>query len=497
MKGSSIFIKLFTAFMILTVLLIGGLWFMQTQFLEGYYYDRTIENLENNARALIEEIQPVGDISEELALYLEQQSRILGTEILLFTPEGEILYEAGPRRQMPMMGHGRRADTLTEEALEVLREEVVLSTRETRDIQRGPMGHGAMGHRDQEADILYTYVMGDGVILRLETTLNPIQEGLELTRDFYLWVLAFGGMLALALSLVFSRKIARPIEDLNQVAKEMNQMNFDVRYRGEEKGEIGELGNTLNHLTETLKKTIDQLQQELEKEKNLKNLRREFIARVSHELKTPIAIIKGYSEALEDGLYQDEEEKGKYFRILQEESMKMDQMLREILDLSRLETRHVELKEEAVEIKSYTERIMEKFKALDTDKKLRLIDDLEDAQTLIKGDPYRLEQILSNFIKNAIEHGEGFDIEIRLREETERRDTRPDLRIEIKNQGPPLSEEDREKIWESFYKREEKKGSGLGLSIAAGLLKLMNSNFGVYNENHGVVFYFSLEKLKK
>ncbi len=496
MRGSSIFIKLFTAFMILTLLLIGGLWFMQTQFLEGYYYQRTIEGLENNGREMVEEIQTPGEVSDEAILFLQQQSRILGAEAALLSPDGEILYETGSQRQMGMMGHGRREDALSAEALEVLQEEGVLSTRETREVHRSPMG-GAMAQRHQAADVLYTYVMGEGVILRLETTLNPIQEGLQLTQDFYLWVLVFGGLLALGLSFVFSRKIARPIEDLNQVAKEMNQMNFNVRYNGEEKGEIGELGNTLNHLTTTLKKTIDQLQQELEKEKNLKNLRREFIARVSHELKTPIAIIKGYSEALEDGIYQNDEEKGRYFRILQEESMKMDQMLREILDLSRLETRHVELREEEIEIKGYTEGIVGKLKAIDTDKNLILTDQLGDPQTLIKGDPYRLEQILSNFIKNAMEHGEGSDIEIRLLEEKEDRNSRPGIRIEIKNQGSPLSPEDREKIWESFYKREEKKGSGLGLSIAAGLLKLMKSNFGVYNENHGVVFYFSLEKLKK
>lgn len=493
MKGSSIFMKLFTAFMILTLLLIGGLWFMQTQFLEGYYYDRTIENLEKNGKELIEEVQTAGEISEELTLFLEQQSQILGVEISLFSIEGEILYETNPRRHMPMMGHGRRGESLQEEALEVLQEQGVLSTRETQEVHRSPMARV-----DQQADILSTYVMGEGVILRLETTLNPIQEGIQLTQDFYLWVLLFGGMLALGLSFLFSRKIARPIEDLNQVAKEMNQMNFDVRYIGEEKGEIGELGNTLNHLTKTLKDTIDQLQQELAKEKDLKNLRREFIARVSHELKTPIAIIKGYSEALEDGIYRDDREQGQYFKILQEESMKMDQMLREILDLSRLETRHMELKEESIEIKGYTKRIIEKLKAIDTDKNLILVDNLQDSAPFIKGDAYRLEQILSNFIKNAMEHGEGSNIEIRLLEDEQGQTLDLDrIRIEIKNQGPSISREHQDKIWESFYKREEKKGSGLGLSIAAGLLNLMNSNFGTYNEVDGVVFYFSLEKLKK
>jgi len=493
MKGSNIFTKLFTAFMILTLLLIGVLWFMQTQFLEQYYYNQTIENLEENGREILGEIQAEGEMSEELTLYLEQQSQILGTEMALFSGDGEPLYETNPRRQMPMMGHGRRSGSISEEDLGVLREEGILSTREAQELHRSPMSQ-----RDQETDILYTYLMGDGVILRLETTLNPIQEGLQLTQDFYLWVLLLGGLLALGLSFVFSRKIARPIEDLNQVAKEMNQMNFDVRYSGEEKGEIGELGNTLNHLTKSLKDTIDQLQGELEKEKDLKNLRREFIARVSHELKTPIAIIRGYSEALEDGIYQDDQEKEKYFKILQEESIKMDQMLGEILDLSRLETRHMELKEEPIEIKSFTERIMEKMKAIDTDKNLVLRDQLQDPNTIIKGDSYRLEQILSNFIKNAMEHGKGSDIEIRMKELGKEKNTHGDgVQIEIKSQGPPLSQEDREKIWESFYKREEKKGSGLGLSIVAGLLNLMNSNFGTYNEDPGVVFYFSLEKLKK
>ncbi len=491
MKGSGMFIKLFTAFMVLTLLLIGGIWFMQNQFLEGFYYQRTIETLEESGKEIMAEIHRQEEI-EAVESFLEQESRILGTEIALFSLDGERLYETGTQGHMPMMGRGRRT-TLDEASFKKLEEEGVLSLRETEDSHRGPMGH-----RTGERDILNTYILREGLILRLQTTLNPIQQGIDLTQDFYLWILLFGGILAFILSLLFSKRIARPIENLNEVAKEMNRMNFDVRYTGEEKGEIGELGNTLNHLTGSLKETIDQLQRELEKEKDLKNLRREFIARVSHELKTPIAIIKGYAEALEDGIYESGEDRGKYFEILQEESMKMDRMLGEILDLSRLETRHLELKEAPIKIKTYTERIMEKLKAIDPEKNLVLVERLKNPETLIKGDGYRLEQILSNFIKNAMEHGQGREVQIRLLEEEKRKPQGKDrIRIEIKNQGPPLSPEDREKIWESFYKREETKGSGLGLSIAAGLLELMESSFGTDNEADGVVFYFTLEKLKK
>lgn len=491
MKGSGMFIKLFTAFMVLTLLLIGGIWFMQNQFLEGFYYQRTIEALEESGEEIMAEIHRREE-EEGVESLLEEESRILGTEIALFSLEGELLYETGIHGHMPMMGRGRRT-TLDEASFNKLEEEGVLSLRETEDSHRGPMGH-----RTGERDILNTYVLREGLILRLQTTLNPIQQGIDLTQDFYLWILLFGGILAFILSLLFSKRIARPIENLTEVAKEMNRMNFDVRYTGAEKGEIGELGNTLNHLTGSLKETIDQLQQELEKEKNLKNLRREFIARVSHELKTPIAVIKGYAEALEDGVYRDEKEKEDYLHILQEESMKMDRMLREILDLSRLETRHMELKEEPVEIISFTERVMEKLKAIDPSKNLVLVSGLQNPKTLIKGDGYRLEQILSNFIKNAMEHGEGQDVEIRVLESKERGGSlKEEVRIEIKNQGSPLPKEEQEKIWESFYKTSETKGSGLGLSIAAGILQLMGSNFGTYNEATGVVFYFTLEKLKE
>ncbi len=495
MKGTTIFAKLFTAFMILTLLLIGILWFMQTQFLEGYYFDQRTENLEERGRELVREIQPEGQVSEEVSAYLDQQSQVLGSEIALFSRQGEMLYETDPRGSMPMMGMGRRGN-LSGEVLGILQEEGIFSTREIEEF-----GHGNMAGRNQDRDLLSTYVMGEEIIIRLQTTLNPIQEGIQVTQDFYLWILLFGGILAFVLSFIFSRRIAKPIEDLNQVAKEMNRMNFDVRYRGEEKGEVGELGNTLNHLTISLKETINQLHRELEKEKNLKNLRREFIARVSHELKTPIAVIKGYAEALEDRVYEKPEDQQRYLRILQEESTKMDLMLREILDLSRLETKHVELKEEAVDIKNFTKSVMEKMQAIDPGKTLDLQDQLKESEVLVQADPYRLEQILSNFLKNAIEHGEGHQIEVRIKEAagTSGPEKIPgeQIRMEIKNQGPPLSESDQKKVWESFYKREEKKGSGLGLSIVEGLLALMDSDFGTYNESDGVVFYFSLKKLKK
>jgi signal transduction histidine kinase len=246
-------------------------------------------------------------------------------------------------------------------------------------------------------------------------------------------------------------------------------------------------------LIEKLDKTIQELKLELEKEKNLDKMRKQFIARVSHELQTPISIIHGYAEGLKDGVVTAKEDMDFYCDVIQDEINKLSSMVKELLDLSQLESGTFTVKLKPFHFTDLIEEIYGKYKPLVEEKgmKLTLIQPQEDIWVL--GDENRIEQVLINFIQNAQNHGNKQG-EIKLILENQG----PYLKATVQNEGNKIPEEEIPYLWDSFYKvkiEEEKKGTGLGLAIAKSILQQHHSQFGVKNIEDGVEFFFTLKKI--
>jgi len=339
-------------------------------------------------------------------------------------------------------------------------------------------------------DFLSVLVPIENQIYLFQTPLQPIEEAVAISQKFTLYLLFFAFVVALILSWFFSKTITNPLIYLNELARQMGELNFNVKWKESRNDEIGELGETLNFLTEKLKNTIEVLEEELQKEKIIDKMRKQFIARVSHELQTPISLIRGYTEALQDGMAIDKNEEKEYFSIIEGETEKMSGLIKDLLDLGQLESGSFKINIESFDIFSMINQNISKFELLYKGKKLRFEVTKETDYYDAIGDSYRIEQVLTNLLQNAVNHcNTNGLINAKIQEDESR------LKVSIYNEGEQISEEDKVAIWESFYKtKEEKRGTGLGLAIVKNVLELHGSEYGIKNEKSGVTFFFTLNK---
>ncbi|MEF3306224.1 sensor histidine kinase [Paenibacillus sp. GYB003] len=345
----------------------------------------------------------------------------------------------------------------------------------------------------------------DYVLLAI-TSLQPVGEAAGIVRDFYVYFLLLAIALILLLTYVFSRMISQPLVKLNEAAGRMAKLDFTARCDADSRDEIGSLGNTLNFLSQNLNDTLgklhsanEQLKADIENEKRLERLRREFVASVSHELKTPISLIGGYAEGLKDGIV-DGERRDEYLNVIVEETERMANIVGDMLDLSQLESGKFNLRREPFRIGALAESLTDKMFVELNKKRIRCGVDLEDADAVVIGDEFRIGQVLTNLLANAIKHtpengsirivtSEGPGVGVPGKAGT--------VRVEVFNVGEPIPEADLPHIWDTFYTvdksgNRELGGSGIGLAIVKNILTLHGSDFGVRNEDGGVLFYFTL-----
>ncbi len=350
---------------------------------------------------------------------------------------------------------------------------------------------------------MYTFAerLSNGMLVLVAIRVESISEAVSVMKRMLMLVMLAACLIAFIAAYVISRNISRPLSNLNKIAREIGRLNFGIRYEGKRQDEIGDLGRTLNNLSDKLEKNIDGLQAELEKEKNLQSLRRQFTAQASHEMQTPIAIINSYLEAIEDGMVEDEAELEEYFKVIREENDKMSTMVRSMLDISQIESGTFTIKREEFDIYGLLEPACEKFKTLAENQSIVFShDEIPQSCFMVYGDEQRLEQVLANFISNAYKHADGGKVELNFKEIKEddmvqlpRGRYKAGIRISVFNEGSSIREEDMPYIWESFYKANTntgRKGTGLGLAISRSILQMHYYAYGAQNINGGVEFWF-------
>ncbi|SHH27488.1 sensor histidine kinase [Clostridium grantii] len=333
------------------------------------------------------------------------------------------------------------------------------------------------------------------------TPLNEVSDTIETLSDFYMYFYIVAFVISLILSIIYSRMVSRPLRKVTKTAKKMSRLDFSEKCEVTSQDEIGRLAETLNFLSanlelalNSLKKSNKKLKIDIEKEKKIEKMRREFIASISHELKTPITLIEGYAEGFKDGIFEDEE-KDYYIDVILDEARKMEVMVADMLQLSKYESGNIELHIEEFDIIPLINKIIKKMSTSQVnDKKLNLITDFYEKEILVKADIQRIEGVINNFFTNAIRHTQqDGNIYVNIKDDKSR------IFIEVENEGSFIPEEEKNKIWNKFYKIDKsgnKKfgGTGLGLAIVKNILELHKSTFGVENTEKGVKFYFSLDK---
>jgi len=365
--------------------------------------------------------------------------------------------------------------------------------------------------------VVYNYAGSNGIntlvgITPLETdsnfssvfvaisSLQPVNEASDVIREFYVYFYLLAIVLIVILSLVYTNMISNPLKKLNKTALRMSKLDFTEKCNVTTKDEIGNLANTLNFLSHNLSNSLNALQtankkltKDIEKEKTLEKMRKEFVAGVSHELKTPIALINGYAEGLKDNIAEGEE-KDYYLEVIMDESQKMSVLISDMLDLSQLESGNFKLDEYCFDMDELVNSLVKKHANIFEAKEINIKVNISETNSEVFGDSFRIEQVITNLLGNAIKNTpKGGSIFISIKKVKEK------ILFEIENQGINIPVDELENIWEKFYKVEKSRnrvlgGTGIGLSIVKNILTLHKSNFGVENTDMGVKFYFYLKK---
>lgn len=342
--------------------------------------------------------------------------------------------------------------------------------------------------------ILFMPYMRDRYI-EIITPLSFIQEGLEISTRYHLLIIVLALIIGSSMSFVFSKKMTDPILELKEITQRISLLDFNIKFEKERKDEIGELGYAINKMGGTLEKNIDEinkvnkkLMEDIENEKRLDKLRKEFIASVSHELKTPIAIIQGYAQGLMENIAETEEDRNFYCEIIVEESLKMDSLVKELLLITQMDSGYFKIEKEKVDLYQMIKDIRDKYSS-----KNREIKYIGEKDIFAYCDEKYIDRVLENLVVNALKYSTG-DREVTITVD----DIENRYKVIISNESENLSEDDLENIWTPFYrvnKARDRDGHGLGLAIVRGILENHKSNFGVYiTEKNIINFWFELEK---
>ena len=358
-------------------------------------------------------------------------------------------------------------------------------------------------HRNYDDRLKSEYIdllgrMDNGYYVLMRSPLQSITESVSVANRFLLWTGLASILLAVWISSLFSRQIAQPIKELNQIAKAMAGLDFSRKYEVKVEDEIGSLGVSINTLSEKLQQTIEELKQKnIQLENDYQYIskvdakRKEFLSSVSHELKTPIALIQGYAEALQEKVVQKEEDKEYYYHVIMDEADRMNALVRKLMALNNLEAGHDELILEKFDLVATVKSVLKRGQLLAADPQPEFeLDAPPDAW--VDADEFLIEEVIFNYLTNAIHYVDSAHrIRVTLRAAEAK------VRVTVFNTGPHLSDEDLERVWESFYKADKSRcreygGSGLGLAVVKAVMERHGAAYGVQNRDRGVEFWFEL-----
>ncbi|MCI1823754.1 MAG: cell wall metabolism sensor histidine kinase WalK [Megasphaera sp.] len=441
---------------------------------------------------------------------IDQISQEIGADIFIID-HGKLAYSSRPDRRvmMPPMHERKEIGEITDGRAE--KEMHMQPPRHVREIMELLQGHEPNLNGSKEIQFYETqnhiklldliYRVQDHTYLIISQPIAPIEESVQIAKQFVVICGILWLIVAVLGAFFFSRELTRPLLKLKKLAQGMTALDFSHKWDGKGDDEIGQLGNSLNALSDQLdtalsdlKETNKELQKQLDKANEVEHMRKQFISAVSHELKTPLAIIQGYAEGLDD-LAFDDDTRNRYCRVIRSETEKMDRLVMDLLNLSRLETGSFRIEKTDFDFTALAEETKERFAGTIAEKKIHMQWDLPE-EILVNGDPERIDQILNNYISNAIDYTESGKT-IRISTE-ENQDT---YTVSVYNQGIQIAPENQGRLWQAFFKVDSARtrtfgGHGLGLSIVAALVKLHEQHYGMYNAADGVVFWFTIAKAK-
>ncbi len=331
-----------------------------------------------------------------------------------------------------------------------------------------------------------------------QSPIYSIREAAFLSNMVYVYI----GIVVLACSLIvvllITRRLMRPVSELTELSQRMAELDFEAKYESGGEDEIGRLGENFNRMSEKLEETISELksanarlEKDLEEKVQIEEMRTEFLSNVSHELKTPIALVQGYAEVLKE-MQMDEESRDYYCDVIIDEAVKMNRLVRSLLSLNELESGIGRLDLTRFDIVSLIEGVVSSNRIVAEGKGAK-VSISPAGPVFVWGDEFQIEQVVTNYFTNAVNHVSG---EMRIDITVEERDG---LAVTtVFNTGDPIPEESLSHVWDKLYKVDKARtreygGNGIGLSIVKAVMDLHRQTCSVENREDGVAFSFTLE----
>lgn len=311
---------------------------------------------------------------------------------------------------------------------------------------------------DTRLDSEYLVLVGvleNGDMVLMRTAVESIRESAAISNRFLLFAGAAAIVASILVAFFTTRHITKPLQQLTDISKRMVDLDFNAKYESDQSNsyEVEELGNHINRLSENLERTISELktanvelQDDIEKKIQIDEMRKEFLSNVSHELKTPLALIQGYAEGLQECINDDAESREFYCEVIIDEADKMNRMVKKLLTLNQLEFGNDQVIMERFDMTELIRGVANSTRILMEQKGIRL--ELENSEEAwVWGDEFKVEEVITNYMSNAINHADGEKL---IRVFYTRSEDK--LRVSVFNTGQPIPEEDIEKIWVKFYK---------------------------------------------
>lgn len=486
-KKSSLRKEILLVFLLILFATVGLGWLVNTFFLERIYINEREDTVRNVYRELCAECEN-GDItSTEFGEVLQRMSVSDDVSIALLTSVFEPLrvYSREPEEKIisemmvNLSGH-IKIDKLIEQT-----EDYIIVQK--HDYLKSLKCIEMWG------------VLPDGSFFLTRTALESVHQSARLASCVILCVGISTALIGSVFIFFFTKRFTKPILELTDIAERMSNMDFNAKYVGKYHNEIGTLGDSINKMSSNLESTISELKSaniELKKDNEEKDkvdqLRREFVANVSHELKTPIALIQGYAEGLKEGI-MDKEDVDYYCDVIMDESSKMNQMVKQLINLNQLENGGDSLQVERFDLTTLIKNQVEKSDLVLKQNGIKVT--LPSEPMFVWADEFKIEEVIMNFFSNAIhyceaESGKRIDFSYEKEENS--------VKVNVFNTGNNIPEESLERIWDKFYKVDKARtrsygGSGIGLSIVKAIVDAHNQRCGAYNVNDGVVFWFTID----
>ncbi len=344
--------------------------------------------------------------------------------------------------------------------------------------------------------------LDDGNLILIRSAIQSMTDAAELSNRLLIYI----GVLSLFIGMIFSfaivKHITRPLHEMTELSRHMTELDFDARYvPRKHMNELDLLGLRMNELSDALESTIRELKQantQLERDIDIRDknesMRRDFISSVSHELKTPLALIRGYTEGLSENIAGSEEDRAFYLEVIIDETEKMNRIVQQLLSLNRLEYGEGQVNMERLDLLELVRSVVRSYSVIAREKEIK-ISLIHDSDTVnIWSDASMCEQVADNYLSNAIHYAAGDkQIEVRLEDKDDV------VRLGVFNTGDPIDQEAMPHLWEKFYKADQARtreygGTGIGLSIVYAIAEALHTECGAQNYENGVLFWFEFEK---